>query len=406
MVRGDADDIMRAAPIPLAMCVSSERLLQPSKADIDLEADQPLLIREESQAVVGILVLPALEKESPSCIGFDGCIGPVGWAYHQSASLTLTGTMKIFILIAVLLQNTAYALLRAYSRGVLRETYSTSSALLAMELAKLALSGWQLHASEAPSDVPRHLPIHAKWAHLLNPQCSIKMAVPALIYLVMNILSFYALGRIDAVTFAVVSQLKVLTTAICSVAVLGRSLASRKWRALFTLTLGVILITAETHPGGAGGGGGGGGGRWLMGLLAVVVEVALSGFASIYFEKVLKSADETFSVWDRNFQLAIWSILIYAPLTIHENPSSPFAGWSWVAAACAAAGALGGVLVALSLKYADSVTKTIATTGSIVLTTLLNAGCLDGPFTLSIVVGTLIVITSVFNFGDSGDSRS
>lgn len=404
-----ATNALRAAPIPLAMCVSSEQLLQSSKASPDLEG-APLLVREESQPVVGILVVPLDEKQpSPSCIGFDGCIGPVGWAYEKTASLTATGAMKILILVAVMLQNTAYALLRAYSRGTLKETWSTSSALLAMELAKLVLSSWQLHVSDAPTDVPRHLSMAGKWLHLLNLRSSAKMAVPALIYLIMNILSFYALGRIDAATFAIVSQLKVLTTAVCSVAVLGRSLTARKWRALFTLTLGVVLITAETHPGGGGGSSyGSGAGRlaWLLGLLAVVVEVVLSGFASIYFEKVLKSADETYSVWDRNFQLASWSILVYAPLTLHENPASPFAGWSWMAAACAAAGALGGVLVALSLKYADSVTKTIATTGSIVLTTLLNAGCLDGPFTLAIVVATLQVITSVFSFGDNGESRS
>ena len=43
-----------------------------------------------------------------------------------------------------------------------------------------------------------------------------------------------------------------------------------------------------------------------------------------------------------------------------------------------AAGELGGVLVALSIKYTDSIMKTIATTGSIVLTTVLNAAFLSG----------------------------
>ena len=44
-------------------------------------------------------------------------------------------------------------------------------------------------------------------------------------------------------------QLKVLTTAAFSVALLGRSLHVRKpARALLTLTLGVVLISAETKP--------------------------------------------------------------------------------------------------------------------------------------------------------------
>ena len=41
--------------------------------------------------------------------------------------------------------------------------------------------------------------------------------------------------------------------------------------------------------------------------------------------------------------------------------------------------------------------KTIATTGSIVLTTVLNAAFLSGPFTLPIWAGGLVVVVSVFN---------
>merc|ERR1712070_739876 len=114
-----------------------------------------------------------------------------------------------------------------------------------------------------------------------------------------------------------------------------------------------------------------------------------------YFEMVLKSKAETYSVWDRNLQLAFWSSLIYAPIMLYDNPSDPFQGWSIVTLACAAVGALGGVLVALSIKHTDSIMKTIATTGSIVLTTILNAAFLNGPLTLPIWTGALIVIISV-----------
>ena len=68
-------------------------------------------------------------------------------------------------------------------------------------------------------------------------------------------------------------------------------------------------------------------------------------------------------MWDRNFQLAFWSAAIYLPILIYDNPTDPFVGWSYVAVACSAVGALGGVLVALSIKYTDSILKTIATTG-------------------------------------------
>jgi len=366
----------------------------------------PLLVepkseRPHSPLVIGVPVEFGLRP--PACAPLD-CCGATGWfgspAPHADPAV-LSGLRKqalqLAILLAVMLQNSGYALLRGYSRGTLKERYSSSSVLLAMELVKLVFCGWKVVTSDAPSDTPAGSPL-AKYAHLLRR--SLKMAVPALIYLLMNILSFVALGRIDAATFSIVSQLKVLTTASFSVALLGRSLHARKWRALFTLTLGVVLISAETKPRAAPGEAAAS--EWAIGMGAVLAEVLLSGFGSVYFERVLKSSDETYSVWDRNFQLACWSILIYAPLTLRENPADPLAGWSWIAAACALVGALGGLLVALSLKYADSVTKTIATTGAIVLSTLLNASLLEGPFSLSIAVGTMIVVASVFSYSDNG----
>ena len=66
-------------------------------------------------------------------------------------------------------------------------------------------------------------------------------------------------------------------------------------------------------------------------MAAAAGDVILSGFASIYFERVLKSVEETYSVWDRNFQLAFWSASIYLPILIYDNPTNPFVGWSYVA---------------------------------------------------------------------------
>ena len=312
--------------------------------------------------------------------------------------------MRLTILVAVTLQNTSYALVRRYSRGFLKERYSTSSALLAMELVKLALSMHMVVFSGAESDVPAGSAV-SKYIYLIAH--SWKMMVPAVIYLVMNILGFVALGHLDASTFSIIAQMKVFTTAIFSVLILQKQLPMRRWRALTTLTLGVILISNEALPRRADGATDGQHAhqmkQFAIGMAASFGDVLLSGFVSIYFEMVLKSKSETYSVWDRNLQLAFWSTVIYAPIMFYDNPTNPFYGWSVVTLGCAAVGALGGVLVALSIKYTDSIMKTIATTGSIVLTTVLNAAFLSGPFTLPIWAGGLIVVVSVFNYNDNGD---
>ena len=97
--------------------------------------------------------------------------------------------------------------MRRYSRGYLQEKYSASSALFVSETAKLLLSAVYVCTSDAPSDVPAGSPL-SKYLHLIRH--SLKMAVPAVIYLVMNLLGFLSLAHIDASTFAIVSQMKVL----------------------------------------------------------------------------------------------------------------------------------------------------------------------------------------------------
>uniref|UniRef100_A0A7S2JMY7 UDP-galactose transporter n=1 Tax=Haptolina brevifila TaxID=156173 RepID=A0A7S2JMY7_9EUKA len=325
--------------------------------------------------------------------------------------ISTSNFLKLTILVAVTLQNTGYALIRRYSRGHLKEKYSTSSALLTMELAKLALSMGQVAYGGHESDVPAGSAL-SKFSFLIAH--SWKMMVPAVIYLIMNILGFLALSHLDASTFSIVAQMKVFTTAIFSVLILGRQLHMRKWRALTTLTLGVILISNEALPRAAAADASQEALRthnadlrhFAIGMGASLGDVLLSGFASIYFEMVLKSKSETYSVWDRNLQLAFWSSLIYGPIMMYDNPSAPFQGWSIITMACSAVGALGGVLVALSIKHTDSIMKTIATTGAIVLTTILNAAFLNGPFTLPIWTGALIVVISVFNYNDRGDPEA
>ena len=62
-----------------------------------------------------------------------------------------------------------------------------------MEVAKLALSSVMLLRCDEASDVPAGSALH-KYAHLLAR--SAKMAVPAFIYLVMNLLGFVALSQV------------------------------------------------------------------------------------------------------------------------------------------------------------------------------------------------------------------
>ena len=236
-----------------------------------------------------------------------------------------------------------------------------------------------------------------KLKYLINR--SSKMAVLAMIYGAMNILSFVSLRNISAGMFTIFAQLKILTTATCSSVMLQRSYSMTKWRALISLMMGVLLFSEpiwnnddnSNLPEG---------GNVFLGTMAVLIEVTLSGFASIYFEKVIKTDPEQLGIWERNYQLAFGSIPIYLMFILWDGGGTVGygGGWSVVAGVLAFLGAAGGMLVALSIKHGDSILKTLATTGAIVLSATLDHFMLGGPLTSIMCIAGVQVIISICNY--------
>lgn len=223
------------------------------------------------------------------------------------------------------------------------------------------------------------------------------MLVLAGIYAAMNILSFVAFQGIGAGEFTVCAQLKVLTTAGFSVIVLGTTLSGTKWRALAVLVLGCILVASPSLQGNDNE-------RdasiVALGYSAVLSEVVLSGFASIYFEKIVKSTTEIITIWERNFQLSVYSIGMYSLFILLERSPrrNAWDNWSSLTVIVATLGAAGGILVAATLKYADAILKTLATAGSIVISTVLGHFLLAGPLDIVMALGAIAVIMSIFNY--------
>ena len=229
---------------------------------------------------------------------------------------------------------------------------------------------------------------------------SSKMAILAGIYGAMNILSFVSLRNISAGMFTIFAQLKILTTATCSRIMLNRAYSMTKWRALISLMMGVLLFSEpiwnkpealSVNPDG---------GNVVLGTAAVLIEVTLSGFASIYFEKVIKTDSEQLGIWERNYQLAFGSMPIYLMFILYDGGGEAgyFGGWSVVAFVLALLGAAGGMLVALSIKHGDSILKTLATTGAIVLSATLDHFMLGGPLTSIMCIAGVQVILSICNY--------
>ncbi len=216
----------------------------------------------------------------------------------------------------------------------------------------------------------------------------------------MNILSYVALRNISASLFTICAQLKILTTATFSCTILNRKYSMVKWRALLTLSLGVLLFSEPVwnHPDAKIASDKNS--SIALGTIAVLTEVTLSGFASIYFEKVIKTDPEQLNIWERNFQLAFGSFPVYLMFICMNggDKAGYFGGWTIITHLLALLGASGGLLVALSIKYGDAILKTLATTGAIVLSSILDHVCLGGPMTATMIIAGGIVILAIFDY--------
>ncbi len=253
-----------------------------------------------------------------------------------------------------------------------------------------------------------------------------KLAIPALIYTVQNTLQYVAVSNLDAATFQVTYQLKILTTAIFSVLMLGRVLSARKWASLLLLIVGVAVIqlpqdTTPANPipitddedtkvleralGSLDNIGSSAAARIIerasdatagmnrqVGLIAVFVACALSGLAGVTFEKILKdskSAKNT-TLWVRNCQLSFWSLFPAFFLGVLWKDGEViaktgfFAGYNWVVWTAILFQAAGGVIVALVINYADNIAKNFATSISILLSCVASVFFFDFHITTQV----------------------
>ena len=138
---------------------------------------------------------------------------------------------------------------------------------------------------------------------------TLRMSVPALCYGLQNLLFFVALSNLSATSYQLWSQTKTLFTAFFFVRLLGQRLQARQWAALGLLTAGVSLVqlgevavapsTAAIRAAAAGGQAAAVavGGSAAVGIAAVLTSSFLSGFANVYFERVLKQVHHNAVPW-------------------------------------------------------------------------------------------------------------
>jgi UDP-sugar transporter A1/2/3 len=255
---------------------------------------------------------------------------------------------------------------------------------------------------------------------ILSPDCW-KLSIPAILYVVQNSLQFVAVSNLPVASFQVTYQMKILTTAAFSVALLRRKLSPTKWLSLFFLAIGVGIVQIQTSTLGQVAKSVAVGSAHdsaplhihvmspLKGFGAVTAACFTSGLAGVYFEMVLKNSRA--DLWVRNVQLSLFSLIPALLPVLYSSANAPahlsrdmfrnFGPWAW---ATVSIQVFGGLVTAIVIKYSDNILKGFATSLSIILSSLASVALFHFSITPSFIIGASTVLCATWMYNQPADT--
>jgi UDP-galactose transporter len=124
--------------------------------------------------------------------------------------------------------------------------------------------------------------------------------------------------------------------------------------------------------------------------MAVVAASLTSGLTCVYFEKLVKDSMASVSLWTRNVQLSFFSLFpaLFIGVIWQDGAAIArdgfFVGYNPIVWATISLQALGGLVVAVCIAYADNVAKNFAASLSIVVSYAATTVISRKPVTLQV----------------------
>lgn len=303
---------------------------------------------------------------------------------------------KVYCLTVMTLVAATYTVALRYTRTTSTgEMYFSTTAVFLTEVIKLILSLGMLTKEMGGFTRLKNILMEQV---VFSPKELLKLSVPSLVYAIQNNMAFVALSNLDAAVYQVTYQLKIPCTALCTVFMLNRSLSRLQWFSVFMLCAGVILVQwkpaevtkvqIEQNP--------------FIGFIAVAIAVLCSGFAGVYFEKVLKSSDT--SLWVRNIQMYLSGIVVTV-IGVYVTDGQQilekgfFFGYTpWVCFVVFLA-SVGGLYTSVVVKYTDNIMKGFSAAAAIVLSTVASVMLFGLKITITFASGAILVCVSIYLYG-------
>lgn len=305
--------------------------------------------------------------------------------------------LKYLSLTVLTIQNAALILSIRYTRTLPGDMYLATTAVVLAELLKMLACFAVVFKNEGSIS---GLIQHVHYYTVIQWKDAVKISVPAILYVIQNNLQYVAISNLEAAVFQVTYQLKIMTTAIFSVFLLRKELIRTQWMALALLFVGVSAVQlsqnasnssshseVEQNP--------------MLGLVAVLLSCCSSGFAGVYFEKLLKGSE--ISLWMRNIHLAGYGVVVGlfgvwwndGNVVSEKGFLHGYNLWVWWVVAMQA---FGGLLVAVVVKYADNILKGFATSLAIIVSCVVSVFVWGFVITFQFALGTSLVLGAVYMY--------
>lgn len=194
-----------------------------------------------------------------------------------------------------------------------------------------------------------------------------------------------------------------------------KELSTKQWISIFVLTAGVALVNlekaessqsksspnattsaADAHY------------NYPVGIGAIALACFCSGFAGVYFEKLLKGsgAKSEASLWMKNFQMYFFcTIVAICLMAFKDGPGIVehgfFHGYNSTVYFLVCFQSLGGLLISLVMKYTDNIIKNFGSAAAVLLAAAGSNVIFGTHIGHMFALGTVLVAGSSFLYNMS-----
>jgi solute carrier family 35 (UDP-sugar transporter), member A1/2/3 len=306
---------------------------------------------------------------------------------------------SIVALVALVVQNTALVFAMKLAFRDTAKSFHVSAVVLCAEAFKFCVCcAMSIFTRKSPGMTFKHL------TQIFDH----RMALPSLLYVVQNNILFVAVRHLTPTVYVACSQTKVLATVFFSVTFLNVKLTIRQIVAVFLLTAAMIFLqlpesnpVSDAHLVRKS--------SQVTGIAAVFCSSGISGFASVYMERLLKARDGDFTLFEQNIQLGLFSLPLASLAGLLQGfklykTTGFFHGFDVVIYSVIFLQAVGGLIVAAVVKFASSIMKCYAISASICLVAIVSCSLGIETMSSNALAGICLTVTSVHLFTKSSVS--